>query len=280
MISKQDILNASILIVDDQPSNVLLLGEMLSDASYSNVTTTNDPFEVFALHQKNNYELILLDLQMPGMDGFEVMENLKEIETDDYLPVIAITAEPGHKLRALKAGAKDFISKPFDLVEIKTRIHNMLEVRLLYKQLKDHNQILEQTVQERTAELKTSEERFRRLTELSSDWYWEQDKDGKFFNIYGPVLEMLGILTDEKGTAQESHVNIWNADERQILEANIAARKPFLDFVYSRTNPDGSRRYLMVSGEPMFDPTGRFTGYRGTGKDVTDAMIAKNKSGD
>ncbi|MDP3933138.1 MAG: response regulator, partial [Methylococcaceae bacterium] len=78
MISKQDILNASILIVDDQPSNVLLLGEMLSDASYSNVTTTNDPFEVFALHQKNNYELILLDLQMPGMDGFEVMENLKE----------------------------------------------------------------------------------------------------------------------------------------------------------------------------------------------------------
>ncbi|MDP3333826.1 MAG: response regulator [Methylococcaceae bacterium] len=280
MISKQDILNASVLIVDDQPSNVMLLKEMLREAGYNSVATTSDPYEVCALHQKNNYALILLDLQMPGMDGFEVMENLKEIETDDYLPVIAITAEPGHKLRALKAGAKDFISKPFDLVEVQTRIHNMLEVRLLYKQLKNHNQTLEQTVQKRTAELQQSEERFRRLTELSSDWYWEQDKDGKFFNIYGPVLEMLGILTDDQSTPQESHVNIWNADERQILETNIAARKPFLDFVYSRTNPDGTLRYLMVSGEPMFDPTGRFTGYRGIGKDVTDAMSAKDKSGD
>jgi len=280
MISKQDILNASILIVDDQPSNVMLLEEMLRDAGYTSIASTCDPYEVWALHKKHNYELILLDLKMPGMDGFEVMTGLKEIETDDYLPVIVITAEPGHKIRALKVGAKDFISKPFDLVEIQTRIHNMLEVRLLYKQLKNHNQILEQTVQERTAELQQSEERFRRLTELSSDWYWEQDKDGKFFNIYGPVLEMLGILTDDQSTSQESHVNIWNADERQILEANIAARKPFLDFVYSRTNPDGTLRYLMVSGEPMFDPTGRFTGYRGTGKDVTHAMSAKNKSGD
>lgn len=281
MINKQDILNANILIVDDQPSNVLLLAEMLSDAGYTRFATTSDPFEVCALHQKNNYELILLDLQMPGMDGFEVMENLKEIESDDYVPVIAITAEPGHKLRALTAGAKDFISKPFDLVEVKTRIHNMLEVRLLYKQLKNHNQILEQSVQERTAELQASEARFRRLTELSSDWYWEQDKDGHFSNIYGPALEMLGILTnDEQGIAKENQGDVWNESERKILEANMAARKPFLDFVYRRINPDGTRQYLMVSGEPMFDPTGRFTGYHGTGKDVTESMSAKNKSED
>lgn len=281
MISKQDILNASILIVDDQPSNVMLLEEMLRDAGYTSVASTSDPYEVSALHQKHNYELILLDLKMPGMDGFEVMAGLKEIETDDYLPVIVITAEPGHKLRALKDGAKDFISKPFDLVEVQTRIHNMLEVRLLYKQLKNHNQTLEQTVQERTAELQQSEARFRRLTELSSDWYWEQDKDGHFSNVSGPALEMLGILTDdEHGIANESQGDTWNETERKILETNIAARKPFLDFVYRRTNPDGTQRYLMVCGEPMFDPTGRFTGYRGTGKDVTDAMSAKNKSGD
>lgn len=281
MISKQDILNASILIVDDQPSNVMLLEEMLRDAGYSSVASTCDPYEVCALHKKHDYELILLDLKMPGMDGFEVMAGLKEIETDDYLPVIVITAEPGHKLRALKDGAKDFISKPFDLVEVQTRIHNMLEVRLLYKQLKNHNQTLEQTVQERTAELQQSEARFRRLTELSSDWYWEQDKDGHFSNVSGPALEMLGILTDdERGIANESQGDTWNETERKILETNIAARKPFLDFVYRRTNPDGTQRYLMVCGEPMFDPTGRFTGYRGTGKDVTDAMSAKNKSGD
>jgi DNA-binding response OmpR family regulator len=98
-----------------------------------------NPHEVCALHRKNRYDLILLDLQMPGMDGFQVMEGLKTGDADGYLPVLVITAQPGHKLRALQAGAKDFISKPFDLVEVKTRVHNMLEIRLLYKKLEDYN---------------------------------------------------------------------------------------------------------------------------------------------
>ena len=136
-------MNASILIVDDQEANVLLLEQMLSEAGYRCVTSTMDPHAVCALHRDNHYDLILLDLQMPGMDGFQVMEGLKEIETDGYLPVLVITAQPGHKLRALTAGAKDFISKPFDLVEVKTRIHNMLEVRLLYKQLEQYSRALE-----------------------------------------------------------------------------------------------------------------------------------------
>ncbi len=269
MISKQETLNASILIVDDQESNVQLLGEMLRDVGYACIASTNDPYKVCALHQKDHYDLIMLDLQMPGMDGFEVMEGLKEIEADGYLPVLVITAQPAHKLRALAAGAKDFISKPFDLVEVQTRIHNMLEVRLLYKKLEQHNQMLEQTVLERTAELRASEARFRRFTELSSDWYWEQDKTGHFTMIYGPVFEMLGIRVNDTLGDQGT---LWNEAEREILEANLAARRPFLDFVYSRTNPDSSRQYLMVSGEPTFDSSGRFTGYRGVGKDVTETM--------
>ena len=279
MISEQEILNASILIVDDQETNVQLLGEMLRDAGYACIASTNDPYQVCALHQKDRYDLILLDLQMPGMDGFEVIEGLKEIEKDGYLPVLVITAQPGHKLRALAAGAKDFISKPFDLVEVQTRIHNMLEVRLLYKKLEQHNQMLEQTVLERTAELRESEARFRRLTELSSDWYWEQDKAGHFTMIYGPVLEMLGIrVNDTLDKTREDQAAQWNEVERKILEENIAARRPFLDFVYSRTKPDGSQQYLMVSGEPMFDPSGRFTGYRGIGKDVTGTMHPNDES--
>src|SRR3989337_2498394 len=118
MVSAPDILNASILIVDDQESNVLLLEWMLRGAGYVSITSTMDPLEVCDLHRKNRYDLILLDLQMPGMDGFQVMEGLKEIETGGYLPVLVITAQPGHKLRALKAGAKDFVSKPFDLPEV------------------------------------------------------------------------------------------------------------------------------------------------------------------
>ena len=273
MISEQEILNASILIVDDQESNVLLLREMLREAGYACIASTSEPREVCALHQKNRYDLILLDLQMPDMDGFQVMEGLKEIETDGYLPVLVITAQPGHKLRALAAGAKDFVAKPFDLVEVQTRIHNMLEVRLLYRKLENYNKVLEQTVLERTAELRASEARFRRLTELSSDWYWEQDENGQFTKIFGPVFEMLGIRADDTlGHTRDDQGALWNEIEREILEANLAARRPFLDFVYSRTNPDGLLQYLMVSGEPMFDPSGRFTGYRGIGKDVTETM--------
>src|SRR4030065_1477488 len=143
MISPAEILNASILIVDDQEANVQLLEQMLREAGYQHITSTTDPHAVCELHRKNHYGLILLDLQMPGMDGFQVMEGLKEIETDGYLPVLVITAQPGHMLRALAAGAKDFISKPFDLMEAKTRIHNMLEVRLLYKQLEAYSHALE-----------------------------------------------------------------------------------------------------------------------------------------
>ena len=191
-----DILAASILIVDDQPANVQLLEQLLLEAGYSHVSSTMKPDEVCALHRKNQYDLILLDLQMPVMDGFQVMEGLKTSTTDSYLPVIVLTAQPGHKLHALQAGAKDFISKPFDLVEVKTRIHNMLEVRLLYKKLENYNQELEATVAERTAELRESEARYRSLTELASDWYWEQDESGNFTKVSGPVLEMLGIQVE------------------------------------------------------------------------------------
>ncbi|MHB1085742.1 MAG: GGDEF domain-containing response regulator [Thiobacillus sp.] len=143
MIDNDTLLGASILIVDDLETNVLLLEHMLHDAGYRCVTTTMDPHAVCALHRDNRYDLILLDLQMPGMDGFQVMEGLKEIEADGYLPVLAITAQPGLKLRALTEGAKDFITKPFELVETRTRIHNMLEVRLLYKQLEQYSHALE-----------------------------------------------------------------------------------------------------------------------------------------
>lgn len=271
MLEASEILNASILIVDDQKSNVILLEQMLRNAGYQCITSTMDPRTVCGLHLENRYDLILLDLQMPEMDGFQVMEGLNEIETNGYLPVLVITAQPGHKLRALQAGAKDFISKPFDLIEVQTRIHNMLEVRLLYRKLGSYNKILERKVQERTAELRESEARFKSFTELSSDWYWEQDPHGKFTKVSGPVFDMLGIEDDGMPSAASAVLAVrWNAAERALLNANIAARRPFLDFVYSRSNPDGTTQYLQVSGEPMFDSSSRFIGYRGIGMEITD----------
>ncbi|SFW32054.1 response regulator [Nitrosovibrio sp. Nv17] len=274
MISESDIHDARILIVDDKEANVRLLELMLSDAGYVATTSTTNPHEVCPLYREHRHDLILLDLQMPGMDGFQVLEALKEVDPDDYLPVLVITAQPGHKLQALQAGAKDFVSKPFDLVEIQARIRNMLEIRLLHKRLEAYNRQLEQAVAERTAKLRESEERFRRLTELASDWYWEQDETGHFTKVYGPALEMLGAgndipLAESKGNNGKTQ---WDEAEYEVLKENIAARRPFIDFVYSRTRSDGSRQYLMVSGEPMFDSTGRFIGYRGIGRDVTESV--------
>jgi CheY-like chemotaxis protein len=125
------ILNARVLIVGDQESHVILLQRMLCGPGNTSVDSTMDPTELCELHRKNRYAAILHDLKMPGMDGFQVMECLKEVETDDTAPVLVITAEPGHKLRALRAGARDFVTKPLDLPEVLIRVHNMIEVRLL-----------------------------------------------------------------------------------------------------------------------------------------------------
>jgi PAS domain S-box-containing protein len=276
LITESEILGASILIVDDQESNISLLQQMLIEAGYSFVSSTMDPREVCALHRKYRYDLILLDLQMPGMDGFQVMEGLKTNAADSFLPVLVITAQPGHKLRALQAGARDFISKPFDLIEVKTRIRNLLEVRLLYRKLENYSKELELTVQERTAELRESEARYRSLTELASDWYWEQDENMNFTKVSGPVLEMLGIRVDnlsgdavDAADAFGNQLAGWNEEERDLLQAAIAARQPFLDFVFTRVNADGTQQKFQVSGEPMFNQSCRFLGYRGIGVELT-----------
>lgn len=173
MISPSDILHGKILIVDDQAVNVALLEEMLRGAGYDSLTSTMDPQKVAELHRQNHYDLILLDLQMPGLNGFQVMEQLKEIEKDNYLPVLVLTAQPDLKLRALNAGAKDFVSKPFDLAEVLLRVRNMLEVRLLHQKTKNlYDQVV--TEQQKSFELTShpgamvgveKEER------LSTHWY-------------------------------------------------------------------------------------------------------------
>ncbi len=256
-VSPADILAASILIVDDQESNVDLLETLLSENGYTTVSSTTNPEEVSALYQKNKYDLILLDLQMPVMDGFQVMDGLKACIDGNYLPILVITAQPGHKLHALQSGAKDFISKPFDIIEVSTRIHNMLEVRLLYKKLDEYNRTLEKAVAERTVELKESEERYRSLTELASDWYWEQDEHMQFSKVSGPVREMLDL--------QDAGNMGWNDKERAPLLSKISERQPFLDYIVSRKKADGKIQQYQVSGEPMFDRTCRFIGFRGIG---------------
>jgi formate hydrogenlyase transcriptional activator len=206
-ITSTDILNAKILIVDDQEPNVILLQELLIGSGYTRVTTTMDPRAVCALNRQHHYDLILLDLQMPKMDGFEVMAALKADEVHDYLPVLVLTAQPAHKLQALKAGAKDFVSKPFDLVEVKTRMHNMLEVRLLYTQLENQNNLLEERVQKRTAQLT------RINLQLTQEIDERKKAEASLQGTYTQIKKLKDKLQAENVYLQQEVAGQFNFDE-------------------------------------------------------------------
>jgi adenylate cyclase len=214
MVNRTDIYNAKILIVDDLEPNIRLLERMLLGAGYTAITAITDPRVVCELHLKNRYDLILLDLQMPGMDGFQVMEGLKQIETEGYLPVLVITAQPGHKLRALEAGAKDFISKPFDLAEVSIRVYNMLEVRLLHMETKHlYEQVLvEQKLSERLLLNVLPHEIAERLkgrTEVSADSFNVIIADS-FADVTVLFADIVGFTDFSAGISPEKLVVLLN----------------------------------------------------------------------
>jgi putative two-component system response regulator len=147
-----------ILVVDDEPANVLLLRRMLGNAGYTNIKTASNGREAVDFCMTCPPSLILLDLMMPERDGFGVLEDITSLREECYLPVLVLTADsnPETKRRALSAGAKDFLIKPFDHVEVILRVHNLLQTRSLTLQLQHHNHDLEQSVAQRTEALRDS----------------------------------------------------------------------------------------------------------------------------
>lgn len=138
MINSPDILGANILIVDDEEYNILLVERTLHGAGYTSVTSTLDSTKVSELCRHKRFDLILLDIKMPKMSGFKVMENLNVLNQTSLPSILVITAEQDNKQRAMALGAKDFISKPFELIEMLTRVHNLLETHLLQKEIAEH----------------------------------------------------------------------------------------------------------------------------------------------
>tara|TARA_R110000737_G_scaffold18342_2_gene36329 strand:- start:484 stop:2034 length:1551 start_codon:yes stop_codon:yes gene_type:complete len=248
-ITAADIFQANILIVDDQEPNVLLLEQLLLETGYTSVTTTMDPQAVCAQHHETDFDLILLDLQMPVMDGFEVMAALKADDTNDYLPVLVLTAQPNHKLQALQSGAKDFISKPFDLVEVKTRIYNMLEVRLLYKQLEHTNNTLEETVQKRTAELTRSN------LQLTQEIEERKKAEASLRESYTQIKQLKDKLQAENVYLQKEVSRQYNFDE-------IIGNSELLSQVFQK-----------VEQVAPMDATVLLLGETGTGKGVIARAI-------
>ena len=220
MISQTDIHHARILIVDDQPVNVELLEYLLKSTGYQAVSSTTDPRVVADWHAEHRYDLIILDLQMPGMNGFEVMEALKPQEADGWLPVLVVTAQPDHKLRAFESGARDFISKPFDPVETLTRIRNMLEMRLLHRQEREYNTRLEQTVRERTAEL----QRFRSAMDATADAIFLLDTEtGELVDVNEGACRMLGYPRGEMLGHTASRIGLGTQPSLRAQAERLAA---------------------------------------------------------
>ena len=167
MLTAAEIAQGRILVVDDTESHVILLRKILKGAGYLIVATTTNPEEAVDLYGEFQPDLVILDLHMSPIGGFEILDQLKKIEPEDsYVPALMMTAlnDPDVLVRALERGARDFLNKPFERVEALTRIRNMLEVRLLHKRVRDQNRVLEETVTARTREIKeTRLEVIRRL---------------------------------------------------------------------------------------------------------------------
>jgi diguanylate cyclase (GGDEF)-like protein/PAS domain S-box-containing protein len=220
MISQADIYHARILIVDDQPVNVELLEYLLTSTGYKAVSSTVDPHVVAGWHAEHHYDLIILDLQMPGMSGFDVMDALKPLEPDGWLPVLVVTAQPDHKLRAFESGARDFISKPFDPIETLTRIRNMLEMRLLHKRERHYNARLEQTVRERTAEL----QRFRSAMDATADAIFLLDPDSaELVDVNDGACRMLAYPRGEMLGQSASRIGLGTLDSLRQQAERLAA---------------------------------------------------------
>ncbi len=223
MITPTDVRRARVLVVDDQPVNVQLLEYLLKTTGYENVHSTTDPRQVVALHLKYRFDLIILDLHMPHMDGFQVMEALKPLESESWLPVLVVTAEPDKKLAALEAGARDFIGKPLDTVEVMTRIRNLLEVRLMHRESLAHGANLERTVRERTAEL----ERFRRAMDATADGIFLIDAASlALVDVSDGACRMLGFSRDALLRIDPVALGLTTADQLQRhLDTNAAAHE-------------------------------------------------------
>jgi len=186
--------SASILIVDDQEANVALLADVLTRHGFTDLRSTTDAREVVALFGERQPDLILLDVMMPHLSGLEVMERLKPlIPPGDYLPILVLTADvtPETKRRALSGGAKDFLAKPLDSVEVVLRVRNLLETRLLHLQLRDYNALLEEKVRERTAEVLEREARQRAVLEALPDLMYVQDAEGVFLDYHASDPNLL-----------------------------------------------------------------------------------------
>ncbi len=213
--TEDNLKSASILIVDDESSNIKLLDRVLDSDGYTNIITTQNPLEVLGLYHEHTSDLILLDLNMPQMDGYMVMEQLKINFGNDLSPILVLTAQhlQDHRQRALDSGALDYVTKPFDRKELLSRVRNLLEVQLARKYMREQNDILERRVFDRTHELEIAhqqlyESRMQIVRRLGRAAEYRDNETGLHIIRMSQISARLG---EEVGMNREQCALLLNA---------------------------------------------------------------------
>lgn len=291
-----DSAGAHILVVDDRPTNRAVLKAVLRPPLY-HVTEASGGRQALELVANNVFDLIILDLLMPDLNGLEVLRAVRKDHSASSLPVIMVTVkdEGSGVVEALESGANDYISRPIDFPVLFARIQAQLSRKRMEDALRDAHEDLERRIEARTAELvhinqtlkaeinerkraedalRASEERFRDFAETGADWFWEMDSDLRFTYLAGRYFETLGLERSEVlgRTRAEVHAG-WIADTEAWEDhcRNLQARCAFSDFEFTWMRPDGKEKVLRISGKPVFDPDeGTFIGYRGADRDITE----------
>jgi two-component system cell cycle sensor histidine kinase/response regulator CckA len=271
----QTLKRARILICDDQEPNVALLSRMLEAAGYENVVSTTDSSRLAALCGESPPDLILLDLHMPPPDGFEVMRTLGPLLDGPWPPFLVLTADatPEAKIRALSAGARDFLTKPLDRAEVMLRIENLLEARFLHLELRDRNERLEGTVARRETQLAESQQ-------LGRTGSWEWDAGTNEVSWSEQYYRICGLDPQAFEPSPEAIMELIHPEDREVVtaaaQAALAEHEPFgLGFRIVR--PDGEVRLLRLTGQPTLDTAGKSVKFVGTVQDITERVRAERE---
>ena len=256
-----------ILIVDDEPKNQRVIKDFLAVLGHSS-EPANDGLE--ALEKlKSGFDLVLLDVMMPGMDGFEVVRHIRENPEFSDIPVIMVTVldDRETRLRAVEAGANDFINKPIDRTELSVRIESLLKMKGAQDAIKRHQAELEESVERRTSELLESERRFRTLFESAQDFIFVKDREHRYIDVNVAAVDLLQMARSE--IIGKTDIDLFGdvyARESENVESRVLQGQT----IQTQQNLEWKSQPLSLDfiRFPLLDSSGEITGICGIAREL------------
>jgi PAS domain S-box-containing protein len=270
-----------ILVIDDNPVNLRLISVILTlDFLDYHVFLSQSGIEGIEIAKKELPDTILLDILMPGMDGFEVCHILKSNESTRHIPILLVSAvgEMSYRIKGLNAGADAFISKPIDRAELNAQVNVMLRIKFAEDILRNRNENLEILIKKQTAEFDSIEYRYQKVSEYALEYFWEIDQNGRFTYVSPVVVRILGYSPDEI-TGKKSLFDFCSFNEntksKELLGSIFAQRENFSGNEVLCSHKNGNKIWLTISGFPFFDGNNSFAGYIGVNHDITRRKMAE-----